>query len=112
MIVYKLIDVYKYCIVLIYFHSIFFSIKIWNNLIDDSQFDFHICLIKLYFYTSREASVIQLFLVTEKRKKRPVAGCRCFKGMLYRKHLFRLLRDEQIIHQGMQRYFLGCRIML
>ena len=43
----------------------------------------------------------QLFMVTESKKKVPVAGSRCVSGILQRKHQFRLERDGEILIEGM-----------
>ncbi|XP_045502831.1 translation initiation factor IF-2, mitochondrial [Colias croceus] len=47
-----------------------------------------------------EAKVLQQFLVSEGRKKVPVAGCRCTKGSLSRNALYKVIRDDQIVFQG------------
>lgn len=47
-----------------------------------------------------EANVLQEFLVTEGKKKTPVAGCRCVKGTLRKDGLFRLVRGEETVFQG------------
>ena len=47
-----------------------------------------------------EANVLQAFMVTEKNKKIPVAGCRCFKGQLNRKKRFKVIRNEEVILDG------------
>lgn len=49
-----------------------------------------------------EADVLEEFLVGEgKKKKVPVAGCRCTKGALLRKERFRLVRDGEVVHEGL-----------
>ncbi|KAK3884558.1 hypothetical protein Pcinc_011182 [Petrolisthes cinctipes] len=47
-----------------------------------------------------EANVIEEFLITEGKKKIPVAGCRCTKGVLKRHTHYKLVRELEIIHQG------------
>ncbi|XP_014674970.1 PREDICTED: translation initiation factor IF-2, mitochondrial-like isoform X2 [Priapulus caudatus] len=47
-----------------------------------------------------EAHVLQEFLIKDGRKQVPVAGCRCTKGNLLKKHLFRVMRDEEVLHEG------------
>lgn len=47
-----------------------------------------------------EATVLQQFEVNEGRKKVPVAGCRCTKGTLKRAAFYRLIRNDEIIHEG------------
>lgn len=47
-----------------------------------------------------EAAVLQLFAVTEGRRKVTVAGARCVKGSLLRGARFRLLRDGRPLHEG------------
>nr|CAD7405689.1 unnamed protein product [Timema cristinae] len=48
----------------------------------------------------REANVLQEFKVTEGKKKVSVAGCRCVKGHLKKSAQYRLLRGQQIVHEG------------
>jgi len=47
-----------------------------------------------------EANVLQPFVVTEGKKKVPVAGCRCVKGILKKNAMFRLIRGEDTVYQG------------
>ncbi|KAK8785452.1 hypothetical protein V5799_008179 [Amblyomma americanum] len=47
-----------------------------------------------------EAIVQQEFLVTEGRKKIPVAGCKCTKGILRKNALYKVVRGEKTIHSG------------
>lgn len=47
-----------------------------------------------------EANVIEEFIITEGKKKVPVAGCRCTKGMLKRHAQYRLVREVDVIHEG------------
>nr|CAD7430980.1 unnamed protein product [Timema monikensis] len=49
---------------------------------------------------SGEANVLQEFKVTEGKKKVSVAGCRCVKGHLKKSAQYRLLRGQQIVHEG------------
>ncbi|XP_063387367.1 translation initiation factor IF-2, mitochondrial [Cydia fagiglandana] len=47
-----------------------------------------------------EANVLQQFMVTEGKRKVPVAGCRCVKGSLQRNALYRLIRGGEVIYEG------------
>ncbi|CAB3248572.1 unnamed protein product [Arctia plantaginis] len=47
-----------------------------------------------------EANVLQEFIVTENKKKVPVAGCRCTKGSLARNALYKVIRGEDVVYQG------------
>nr|CAD7574582.1 unnamed protein product [Timema californicum] len=47
-----------------------------------------------------EANVLQEFKVTEGKKKVSVAGCRCVKGHLKKSAQYRLLRGQEIVHEG------------
>ncbi|KAJ2942153.1 hypothetical protein O0L34_g11068 [Tuta absoluta] len=47
-----------------------------------------------------EANVLQQFIVTEGKKRVPVAGARCVKGELARSARYRLLRNGEVIHEG------------
>lgn len=47
-----------------------------------------------------EANVLQQFIITEGKKKIPVAGCRCTKGVLKKSGLYRLIRGNEVIHEG------------
>ncbi|MCL4140472.1 UNVERIFIED_CONTAM: hypothetical protein GTU68_051782, partial [Idotea baltica] len=47
-----------------------------------------------------EANVQQEFLVSEGKKKVPVAGCLCVKGQLKKNASFRVLRSQNVIHEG------------
>lgn len=47
-----------------------------------------------------EATVLQQFEVSQGRKKIPVAGCRCEKGVLKRTALFKVVRNGEVIHSG------------
>ena len=46
------------------------------------------------------ADVLQIFDITERNKKIPVAGCRVTDGTLEKKQLFKLIRNGQVIHRG------------
>lgn len=54
--------------------------------------------------TLGEALIQQVFTVTEKidgkNKKIPVAGCRCLQGTLHRHSLFKVIRDNEVLHIG------------
>ncbi|XP_047111095.1 translation initiation factor IF-2, mitochondrial isoform X1 [Schistocerca piceifrons] len=50
--------------------------------------------------TLGEANVLQEFIINEGRKKIPVAGCRCTKGILKKNALYRLVRGEEILYEG------------
>ncbi|XP_065565692.1 translation initiation factor IF-2, mitochondrial-like isoform X3 [Artemia franciscana] len=47
-----------------------------------------------------QADVIQEFVITEGKKKIPVAGCRCTKGILKKDAQYRLKRGEEYIFDG------------
>ncbi|XP_071453637.1 translation initiation factor IF-2, mitochondrial [Hetaerina americana] len=47
-----------------------------------------------------EANVLQEFIITEGKKKVPVAGCRCTKGTLKKNAYFRVRRAQEVIHEG------------
>ena len=47
-----------------------------------------------------EANVLQPFTVTEGKKKLFVAGCRCCKGILHKKKLFKLIRNGDVLTTG------------
>lgn len=47
-----------------------------------------------------EANVLQQFIINDGRKKIPVAGCRCVKGILKKHGLYRLVRGTEIVHEG------------
>ncbi|CAH2046058.1 unnamed protein product, partial [Iphiclides podalirius] len=47
-----------------------------------------------------EANVLQQFLVSEGRRKVPVAGCRCVRGALARAALYRVLRGGEVLFEG------------
>ncbi|XP_071544942.1 translation initiation factor IF-2, mitochondrial [Panulirus ornatus] len=47
-----------------------------------------------------EANVLAEFVITEGKKKVPVAGCRCIKGTLKKDAYFRVIRGQDIIHEG------------
>ncbi|KAL1460962.1 hypothetical protein WDU94_012896 [Cyamophila willieti] len=47
-----------------------------------------------------EANVLQMFLISEGKKKIPVAGCRCTKGVLKRNALYRLIRKREVLFEG------------
>ncbi|CAF1320627.1 unnamed protein product [Rotaria sordida] len=45
------------------------------------------------------ADILQVFEITERNKKIPVAGCRVTEGSLEKKQLFKLIRNGQVIHR-------------
>ncbi|XP_076045082.1 mitochondrial translation initiation factor 2 [Oratosquilla oratoria] len=47
-----------------------------------------------------EANVLEVFLISEGKKKHPVAGCRCVKGELKKDALYRVLRGHDIVYEG------------
>lgn len=47
-----------------------------------------------------EADVLQIFTVTDGKKKVAIAGSRCTKGLLKRSANFRLLRKNQVVFDG------------
>lgn len=47
-----------------------------------------------------EANVLEEFVITEGRKKVPVAGSRCVKGTLKKNALYRVVRGQDTIHEG------------
>ena len=51
-------------------------------------------------YSTGEANVLQMFEVTEGKKKLPVAGCRCTKGVLKKSGRYRLVRGQHVVHEG------------
>lgn len=54
-----------------------------------------------------QANVIQEFIIKETNKKRlRVAGCRCNYGMLTREAFYKLLRNKEVVAQGLQVYSL------
>lgn len=46
------------------------------------------------------ADILQVFDISERNKKIPVAGCRVTDGSLEKKQLFKLIRNGQVIHRG------------
>lgn len=47
-----------------------------------------------------EANVLTEFIITEGKKKIPVAGCRCVKGVLKKDANYRVMRGQDLIHEG------------
>ncbi|KAJ3648830.1 hypothetical protein Zmor_020602 [Zophobas morio] len=47
-----------------------------------------------------EATVLQQFEVNQGKKKNPVAGCRCVKGTLRKSAMYKVIRNNSIIHIG------------
>lgn len=48
-----------------------------------------------------EAEVQQIFLINDRNKKVPVLGCRCVKGTLKKKLRYKIMRDDEIIYEGL-----------
>lgn len=44
--------------------------------------------------------MLQQFVVTENKKKVPVAGCRCVKGSLAKNALYRVIRGQEVVFEG------------
>ena len=44
--------------------------------------------------------MLQEFVVTEKKHKIPVAGCRCTKGQLKKAEKYRLVREGETVYEG------------
>ena len=44
--------------------------------------------------------MLQLFEIKEKKKKVPVAGCRCTQGILQKSKNFKLVRNDEVIIDG------------
>lgn len=53
-----------------------------------------------------EATVQQEFVINDKRKKVPVAGSRCTKGVLKKDAFYKLIRNGEIIENGLQLSFM------
>ena len=47
-----------------------------------------------------KANVLQLFVVTENKKKWNVAGSRCIEGTLKKSAQFRLIRENKVLYEG------------
>ncbi|KAI4468575.1 translation initiation factor if-2-related [Holotrichia oblita] len=47
-----------------------------------------------------EAAVLQQFNISKGKKSVPVAGCRCTKGLLRRSSLYKLIRNNSVLHEG------------
>lgn len=47
-----------------------------------------------------EAEVQQIFVINEGKKKVPVLGCRCLKGILKKKLHYKVVRNDEIIYDG------------
>lgn len=58
-------------------------------------------LIHIIFDTKGEASVLEEFLISENKKKIPVAGCRCISGTLKKAALFKVVREpDEVLYRG------------
>jgi len=51
-----------------------------------------------------EANVLEPFTVTEGKQKVFVAGCRCCKGILQKKKLFKLIRNGDVLTTGIHSF--------
>lgn len=60
----------------------------------------YITVVSLKSCPSGEANVLQEFQVSEGKKKVPVAGCRCVKGSLVRNALYRVIRAQEVVFEG------------
>ena len=49
---------------------------------------------------SGEAHIQQVFTISEGNKKVPVAGCRCTRGVLYKKKNFKVIRGDEVVYDG------------
>lgn len=74
--------------------------KLGNKLKINFLFILFICLIKFIFIFEGEANVLQYFQINERRKKVSVAGCRCISGILKKNEMYRILRNNEIIYEG------------
>lgn len=57
------------------------------------------------FMSVGEANVLSPFTITEGKQKLFVAGCRCCKGLLHKKKLFKLVRNGDILTTGISQTF-------
>lgn len=84
------------------------SIKMHNviyKLVDDLKTEINAKLpTKHVEETVGEANVLQQFIINEGKRKVPVAGCRCVKGLLKKHAKYRLVRGNEVIHEGIQIY--------
>lgn len=53
-----------------------------------------------FCFSLGEANVLAEFVITEGKKKVPVAGCRCVKGTLKKDAYYRVIRGQDMIHEG------------
>jgi len=54
--------------------------------------------------TLGEANVLEPFTVTEGKQKVFVAGCRCCKGVLHKKKVFKLIRNGDVLTTGIDSF--------
>ncbi|XP_075223031.1 mitochondrial translation initiation factor 2 isoform X2 [Lycorma delicatula] len=47
-----------------------------------------------------EADILKQFVVSERKKKLPVAGCKCVRGYLKKSALFKVIRNNDVIYEG------------
>jgi translation initiation factor IF-2 len=80
------------------------KIKYFNiiyKLVDDVKEEINSRLLqKEIEETIGEATVLQQFEINQGRKKVPVAGCRCTKGMLRKSAMYKVVRNQQVVHTG------------
>ncbi|KAH0817547.1 hypothetical protein GEV33_005245 [Tenebrio molitor] len=80
------------------------KIKYFNiiyKLVDDVKEEINSRLLqKEIEETIGEATVLQQFEINQGRKKVAVAGCRCTKGMLRKSAMYKVVRNQQVVHTG------------
>jgi translation initiation factor IF-2 len=54
----------------------------------------------LFMEKPGQANVLQMFQVTEGRKDVAVLGCRCTKGTLKKSLKFKLMRNDEVLHDS------------
>ena len=71
------------------------------NLYDDVKEELNKCLpVALQEEILGEATVLAHISISNSKKKVPVAGCRCTKGSLKKKALFKLIRGDNVLYDG------------
>ncbi|XP_064600179.1 translation initiation factor IF-2, mitochondrial-like isoform X2 [Liolophura sinensis] len=71
--------------------------KLFDNLIEDLSSQLPLATRE---DVTGEANLLQVFKVTEGKKKVTVAGCRCTKGSLNKRKKFRIVRGVDIVYEG------------